>query len=161
MIETFKILLRHYLIGITVTVIVFWSINEIPSLYYFQLNLTEWIATIISIPLIGLLMSKLLTNRLRRTEKGLYLSSSLIIIITWVFVLYAKALIVGIVDSIEQGQEELIDAMTGFTIYQLWIYLGLGIAHGLIGGLFLKTDLKKNLKKIKKRNTTTHIAYGG
>ena len=150
MIETFKILLRHYIIGIAITVIVFWIINEIPILYYFQEHLKEWIATIISIPLIGLIMAKLLFKRLKRTEKRLYFYSALTILITWILVLYVKASTVGIVASIEQSRPEFIKSIIGFTVYQLWIYIGFGIIHGIIGGIFLKTDLNRNLVKIKK-----------
>ncbi len=140
-----------------ITVIVFWSINEIPSLYYFELHLTEWIATIVSIPLIGLIMAKLLSNRLKRSTKRLYLYTFLTLTMTWISVLYSKAVTVGIFESIAKQQPEFFDVIIGFTIYQLWIYLGLGLIHGVSGGIFLTLDLKK----IKKRHTTSAIANAG
>ena len=133
--------------------IIFWSINEIPSLYYFQEHLTEWIATIVSIPVIGFLMAKLLFHQLTRTNNKIYLYSFLTILITWILILYAKAIAVGIVTSIEKAEFRFVDSLIGFTIYQLWIYLGLGIIHGIIGGIFLRIDLKKNLVK---REKTAH-----
>ena len=70
-------------------------------------------------------------------------------------VLYAKAATVGIVDSIEQARPKFLDSIMSFTIYQLLFYLGLGIIHGLIGGIFLKIDLKKNIEKIKTAHNST------
>jgi uncharacterized membrane-anchored protein YhcB (DUF1043 family) len=153
--KTTIILLRHYLIGIAITLIVFWSINEIPGLHYFQLHQTEWISTIVSIPLIGLIMAKLLSNRLKKTSKRLYPYASLTLMMTWVFVLYFKAATVGIFESIERQQAEFFDALIGFTMYQLWIYVLIGIIHGLLGGLFLSIDLKKNLKKLMNQTKRT------
>ena len=147
--ETFKILLRHYIIGLAITVVIFWIINEIPGIFYFEEHLTEWIATFVSIPVIGFFMAKILSNRLKRTDNKLYLFSALIILLTWVLILYFKAVVFGIVASIEQTQFKFFDSIIGFTIYQLWIFLGLGIIHGVIGGIFLSVDLKKSKGKIK------------
>ncbi|MFN4764112.1 hypothetical protein ACKGJN_13365 [Gillisia sp. Q332] len=147
--ETYKIILRHYIIGLAITVVIFWMINEIPGIYYFEEHLTEWIATLVAIPVIGLFMAKILSNRLKRTNGKLYLFSTWIILLTWVLILYFKAAIVGIVTSIDQVQFKFLDSIIGFTIYQLWIFLGLGIIHGVIGGIFLSIDLKKNRPKLK------------
>ncbi|MGM1057471.1 MAG: hypothetical protein ACQEWG_16415 [Bacteroidota bacterium] len=147
MTETYKIILRHYIIGLAITVVIFWMINEIPGIYYFEEHLNEWIATLVAIPVIGLFMAKILSNRLKRTDGKLYLFSTLIILLTWVLILYFKAAIVGIVTSIDQFK--FLDSIIGFTIYQLWIFLGLGIIHGVIGGIFLSIDLKKNRPKLK------------
>jgi len=95
-------------------------------------------------------MAKLLFNRLERTNEKLYLYSALTILMTWILALYVKASTVGIVASIEQSRPEFINSIIGFTIYQLWIYIGFGIIHGTIGGIFLKIDLRRNLGKIKK-----------
>jgi H+/Cl- antiporter ClcA len=147
--KTTIILIRHYLIGILTMVVILWTLNEFPNRMYFQLHLTEWYATIFSIPIAGLLLAKLLSNRLKRTDKGLYLYSFLTIFISWIFIFLAKALTVGLVGSIEDEISELHKSLVGFSIYQLWFYLIIGTVHGLIGGLFLKIDLKKNLEKIK------------
>ena len=149
MTETYKIILRHYIIGLAITVVIFWIIDEIPGIYYFEEHLTEWIATLVAIPVIGLFMAKILFNRLKRTDGKLYLFSTLIILLTWVLILYFKAAIVGIVASIDQAHFKFLDSIIGFTIYQLWIFLGLGIIHSVIGGIFLSNDLKKNRPKIK------------
>ena len=150
MIKIYRILLRHFLIGIAITAIIFWSINEIPGLYYFQEHLTEWIATIVSIPVIVFLMAKLLFKQLIQTNNRIYLYSFLTILITWILILYAKAAVVGIVDSIERSKFKFVDSLSGATIYQLWFYLGVGIIHGIIGGIFLRIDLKNNLFKREK-----------
>tara|TARA_Y100000589_G_scaffold322241_1_gene354852 strand:- start:1811 stop:2224 length:414 start_codon:yes stop_codon:yes gene_type:complete len=128
--------------------IVFWLINEIPSVEYLKLNKTETIATIVSIPIVGILFSKLLYRRMKKTEKNLYYYSVLTLGMTWVLILYSKAIILGIVRTIEIGQLELFDSIIGYSIYQLWLFLGLGIINGIIGGIFLKIDLIKNLNKI-------------
>lgn len=79
---------------------------------------------------------------------------------TWILTLYSKALAMGLYSTFEKGQERILEAIAGYTIYQLWIYGGLGLVHGLLGGILLNYDLKKNMKKIKNDRTTTHIAYG-
>jgi hypothetical protein len=147
--KVYTILLKHYLIGLIVTASVFASIGEFPTRFFFQLRLTEWTATFLSIPIVGLFLSNLLFRQIRKNEKNLYLKSLLTILSTWILVLYSKAATVGFFDSLEKGQSKFIDAIIGFTIYQLWIFIGIGIIHGLIGGVFLKMDLKKNLEKIK------------
>lgn len=95
-------------------------------------------------------MAKLLFSKLKQSDNGLYILSTLTITMTWILVLYVKAAAVGIIASIENGQSEFIDSLIGFTIYQLWVYLGLGFIHGIISGIFLTIDLKKNIKKINK-----------
>ncbi|MEA1787747.1 hypothetical protein U1E44_16745 [Arenibacter sp. GZD96] len=80
---------------------------------------------------------------------------------TWILTLYSKAFILGLYSTFEKGQASILESIAGYSIYQLWIYGGLGLIHGLLGGILLKYDLKKNVEKIKKRHTTTHIAYGG
>jgi hypothetical protein len=132
-----------------ITVIVFWLINEVPSLDYFKLHLTEFIATIVSIPIIGILMSKLLSNRLKKTENNLYFYSASTLGMTWILILYSKATIVGIVTTIETGQFKIFDSIIGYSIYQLWVFIGLGIINGIIGGIFLKIDINANLQKIR------------
>jgi hypothetical protein len=149
LIEAYKILMRHYLIGIAITVLVFWSINEIPGLNYFRLHSAEWISTLIAIPIIGILISKIIHNRVTKTEKGVYFTSIISILVTWILTFYIKVMTVGIIDTIIKGRPEFIDSIIGFTIYQLWIYIGLVDFHGLIGGIFLKIDLKYNIEKIK------------
>ena len=94
-------------------------------------------------------MTKFLFNQLERKNNKIYLYSFLTILFTWILILYAKAIAVGIISSIEKTEFRLVDSLIGFTIYQLWIYLGLGIIHGIIGAIFLRIDLKKNLIKRK------------
>lgn len=62
---------------------------------------------------------------------------------SWIFNLYAKALAMGVLLTIENGQERILNSIFGYTIYQLWLYGGLGLIHGLLGGILLKSDLKK------------------
>lgn len=69
---------------------------------------------------------------------------------TWILTLYSKAIVIGVYSTFEKGQGGILEAIAGYTIYQLWIYGGLGLIHGLLGGIFLNYDLKKNLEKIKK-----------
>ncbi len=62
----------------------------------------------------------------------------------------SKAVVRGLYDTFEKGQEQVLEAIAGYTIYQLWIYGGLGLIHGFLGGILLDYDLKNNLDKIKK-----------
>jgi hypothetical protein len=138
------------MIGILIMVIILWTLHEFPNRMYFQLHLTEWYATIISFTIVWLLLAKLLFNRIKRTDKGLYLFSSLTIFMTWILIFITKAVTISIGGSIEDEISDLPESLTGFNVNQIWNYLVIGIIHGLIGGLFLKIDLKKNLEKIKK-----------
>jgi|TARA_B110000967_G_C18722396_1_gene478340 hypothetical protein len=112
-------------------------------------ELLQWIVSIVSIPLIGLFFSWRTSVRLQRTVRKIYPYSVLIIFMTWILTLYTKALTVGLFSTIESGQEKILESIAGYTIYQLWIYGGLGLIHGLLGGILLNLDLKKNLEKIK------------
>ncbi len=105
--------------------------------------------TILSIPLVGFLFAWRINVRLQRTEKNIYSFSVLIIFLTWILVLYAKAMVMGLIATFESGQEKVLESIAGYTIYQLWIYGGIGLIHGLLGGILLRLDLKKNLIKIK------------
>jgi H+/Cl- antiporter ClcA len=69
---------------------------------------------------------------------------------TWILIFITKAVTISIGGSIEDEISDLPESLTGFNVNQIWNYLVIGIIHGLIGGLFLKIDLKKNLEKIKK-----------
>ena len=109
----------------------------------------QWIVSILSIPLIGLFFSWRTNIRLQRTERKLYLYSVLILFMTWILTLYSKAVVMGLYATFEKGQEQVLEAIAGYTIYQLWIYGGLGLIHGLLGGILLNYDLKNNLEKIK------------
>jgi hypothetical protein len=108
-------------------------------------ELLQWIVSIVSIPLIGLFFSWRTSVRLQRTVRKIYPYSVLIIFMTWILTLYTKALTVGLFSTIESGQEKILESIAGYTIYQLWIYGGLGLIHGLLGGILLNLDLKKNL----------------
>ncbi len=94
-------------------------------------------------------MSKLLSNRLKKTENNLYFYSASTLGMTWILILYSKATIVGIVTTIETGQFKIFDSIIGYSIYQLWVFIGLGIINGIIGGIFLKIDINANLQKIR------------
>ena len=152
LITTTQIIFKHYLIGIVALTIGTWIIGEIPRWYTIEHELLEWIVSIVSIPLIGLFFSWRTSVRLKRTVRKIYPYSVLILFMTWIFLLYAKALVVGLYSTIESGQEKIIESIAGYTIYQLWIYSGLGLIHSLLGGILLNYDLKKNIEKTK----TTH-----
>jgi len=139
----YSIILKHYLIGILVVFIGFWSIGEIPRWYTVKRDLMEWVITVLSIPAVGLLISWLIDKRLKKNQKNIYLHSVLMIFLTWIFLLYSIALIMGIIITIEYGRERILESIAGATIYRLWLYGGLGIIHGLTGGILLAIDLKK------------------
>ena len=147
--EIYKTVFKHYLIGLVVILIGFWSIGELPSWYTIERDWVQWLTAILSIPIIGLLISFRIDKKLKKDSKNIYLFSVLMIFLTWILVLYSKALIIGIVESFEFGRERILESIAGFTIYQLWIYGGLGILHGLLGGVLLAKELKKiNIKTV-------------
>lgn len=148
--ELYKIVFKYYLIGLVVILIGFWSIGELPSWLTIERDWIQWITTILSIPIIGVFISKRIDKKLNKAKKNIYLLSVLTIFLTWIMTLYSKAIIIGIVESFEFGRERVLESIAGYTIYQLWIYGGLGILHGLLGGILLA----KVLKKIK--NKTVH-----
>ncbi len=150
--KIYKIVIKHYLIGLVIILIGFWSIGELPSWYTIERDWIQWITTIISIPIIGIYISKEIEKYLHKRNKNIYLLSVLAIFITWIMTLYSKAIVIGIVESFEFKHERVLESIVGYTFYQLWIYSGLGIIHGLIGGIFLSKDLKKLIKK----NGTQH-----
>ena len=133
----------------------FWIIGEIPKWYTIERDWLQWTVTILSIPIIGLWFSWTTRNRLRKNQKKNYGYSVLILFVTWILILYLKATVIGLTNTIESGREKILESIAGYTIYQLWIYGGLGLIHGLLGGIILNLDLKKNLEKIKKRHTTS------
>lgn len=141
--ELYKIVFKHYLIGLVVILIGFWSIGELPSWFTIERDWIQWLTTILSIPIIGVFISKRIDKKLNKAKKNIYLLSVLMIFLTWIMTLYSKAIIIGIVESFEFGRERVLESIAGYTIYQLWIYGGLGILHGLLGGILLAKDLKK------------------
>lgn len=145
--KIYKIVFKHYLIGLLVILIGFWSIGELPSWFTIERDWIQWLITILSIPIIGVFISKRINKYLYKGKKNIYLLSVLMIFLTWILTLYSKAIIIGIVESFEFGRLKVLDSIVGYTIYQLWIYSGLGILHGLLSGFLLSKDLKKLKKK--------------
>ena len=141
--ETTKILFKHYLFGLLGVTFGLWLIGEFPSWFTIKRDWIQWIITIASIPLIGIFIAKRIDERLKFTDKKVYLFSALMIFLTWVLLLYSKAFAMGLIDTIESGSEKIIESIVGYTIYQLWIYAGLGVIHGILGGFFLSNELKK------------------
>lgn len=139
--KTAQIIFKHYLIGLIAIIIGLWIIGEVPGWFTIQSDLLQWCVSILSIPLIGLFFSWRVKIRIERNEKRLYLYSALILFMTYILTLYSKAIVMGLYETIESGQESILEAIAGYTIYQLWIYSGLGLIHGLLGGILLNYDL--------------------
>lgn len=146
-----KILIaKHYLFGLIAFIVFFVAIGEIPRWYAIEINWIQWITTIISIPIIGKLTSKFLLKNIAK-KKGKYFGISFFVLfISWLLLLYSKALVIGILDTLKTGRMEIIESIIGYTIYQLWIYSIFGITHGIFGGYFLA----KELKNLEKQNAT-------
>lgn len=141
--EIYKIVFKHYLIGLVIILVGLWAIGELPSWFSIERDWIQWITTILSIPIIGVLISRRIDKKLKKGQNNFYFFSVLIIFLTWIIVLYLKAIIIGIVESLEFESERVMESIVGYTIYQLWIYGGLGILHGILGGVLLAKDLKK------------------
>lgn len=140
---TFKILLRHILIGVSVTIFIFWIINEIPNSDYLLARLHIWLTISFGLILASLLTSKLIYNQLTRQNRNSFLIAFGFIFFGWTVAFLSTAISEGILETIRNRRFEIFDAIVGYGIYQLWFYWLVGIINGLTGGLFLAMDFKK------------------
>jgi uncharacterized protein YneF (UPF0154 family) len=141
--QTFKILLRHLLIGVLVTIFIFWLIDEIPYSDYILARLHIWLTIPFGLILSSWLTSKLIYNRLTRQNRNRFLIAFGFIFFSWTVAFLSTAISEGVLGTIKNRRFEILDALAGYGIYQLWLYWLLGIIHGLTGGLFLAMDFKK------------------
>ena len=141
--QTFKILSRHILIGASVTILIFWFINEIPNSDYLLARLHIWLTIPIGLTIATWLTSKLIYNQLTKQNRNRFLLAFGFIFFSWTIALLSTALSEGVLGTIKNKRFEIYNALEGYAIYQLWFYWGVAIIHGLTGGLFLAMDLKK------------------
>ena len=144
---TFKILTRHIAIGALITFVIFWVVGELP--YFSDISDRMWIW--ILIPIIMLLFIWWFTNTIFRyvTDRVMNTNilSTIFILITWFTLFFSTTLLEGINASAKSGKNEIFDVFEGFIIYRLWVYIGIGTIHALIGGIFLAMDLRKLSKR--------------
>ena len=143
---------KYYFFGLIFLFVFYAVIGEIPSWYTIERDWIEWITTIISIPIIGILTSKYLTKNIGKEKQRYFGISFLALFTSWILILYLKALIIGIISSFEFGRIRILESLAGYSIYQLWIYAMFGITHGIFGGFFLSKELKNNEKKTAHNN---------
>jgi hypothetical protein len=72
-IQTFTILLRDILIGASLTILIFWLINEIPNNDYLLARLHIWLTIPIGLTLATWLTSKLIYNQLTKQKRNRFL----------------------------------------------------------------------------------------
>ena len=138
-----KILIaKYYFYGIISIIFFYAIIGEIPRLYTIESDWIEWTSSIIAIPIIGILISKYLNKKIEGNKQKYYTTSVIALFISCIFLLYFKALVVGIIRSFEFGNFQILDSFIGYSIYQLWIYGIFGIIYGIVGGYFLSKELK-------------------
>lgn len=136
-----------------ILLLVFYAlIGEIPRWYTIERDLIQWIITIISMPIIGILASKFLTKYIEKEKRNYFGTSFFVLFGSWILLLYFKAFGIGIIDSFESGRMRILESLTGYTIYQLWIYAIFGILHGIVGGVFLGKELKSQKEKTAHNN---------
>jgi hypothetical protein len=139
----FKILTRHILLGAIVTFLIFWIVGELPYLTMINDRIWIWLCILTVTLLFIWTISKVFKRQLMRQENSRrYVFSSTFILTVWLMLFLTTAIIDGLFASLKSGQFEILDYLEGYVIYRLWVYLGLGVLHGLIGGLFLSLDLK-------------------
>lgn len=138
---------KYYLIGVILLFLFYALIGEIPRWYTIERDLIQWIITIISIPIIGILASKFLAKYFEKEKRKYFGISFFILFASWILLLYFKALGIGIIDSLDSGRMRILESLAGYTIYQLWIYAIFGIFHGIVGGFFLGKELKNQEEK--------------
>ena len=141
--QTFKILSRHILICALVTILIFWFINEIPNSVYLFARIHIWLSIPIGLTISTWLTSKLIYNQLTNQNRNRFLVAFGFIFYSWTVAFLSTAISEAVLGTIKNKRFEIFDTLEGYAIYQLWFYWGVGIIHGLTGGLFLAMDLKK------------------
>ncbi|AUC79293.1 hypothetical protein CW736_07800 [Nonlabens sp. MB-3u-79] len=138
---------KYYSSGLIFLFAFYAIIGEIPSWYTIERDWIEWITTIISIPLVGILAFKYLNKYVGKEKEKYFGISFFTLFASWILILYFKALVIGIINSFEFERIGILESLAGYLIYQLWIYGMFGIIHGIVGGYFLSKELKKNEEK--------------
>ena len=141
--QTFKILSRHILIGASVIILIFWFINEIPNSDYLFPRIHIWLSIPIGLTISTWLTSKLIYNQSTNQNRNSFLVAFGFIFYSWTVAFLSTAISEAVLGTIKNKRFETFDTLKGYAIYQLWFYWGVGIIHGLTGGLFLAMDLKK------------------
>jgi hypothetical protein len=141
--QTFKILLGHLLIGVSVTIFIFWLLDEIPNSDYLLARLHIWLTIPIGLTLTTWLISKPIYNQLTRQNRNPFVIAFGFLFFSWTVAFLSTAISEGILETFRKNGFEIFDALLGYGIYQLWLYWLIGIIHGLTGGLFLAMDFKK------------------
>ncbi len=146
--KNIKILItKYYSFGLIFLFAFYAIIGEIPSWYTIERDWIEWITTIISIPLVGILTFKYLKKNVGKEKQKYFGISFFALFASWILILYFKALVIGIINSFEFERIRILESLAGYSIYQLWIYGIFGIIHGIVGGYFLSKELKNNEEK--------------
>jgi hypothetical protein len=138
---------KHYFFGLIFLFFFYAVIGEIPSWYTIERDWIEWITTIVSAPVFGILAIKYLTKYVAKQKQKYYRVSFFALFVSWILILYFKALVIGIINSFEFERIRILESLSGYSIYQLWIYGTFGIIHGIVGGYFLSAELKNNEEK--------------
>lgn len=142
MLEISKVIFRHFLIGILITALIFWLIDEFPKLYFIKRNINSWLITAFSIPIIILIMSRFFYRKFIVRKNINQFVASLAILIFWILIFCFKAIVMSILFSISKNELIVFESLISITIYQLWVYFGIGLIHSIFGGYFLFIDLK-------------------
>ena len=143
---------KYYLFGLITLVLVYAIIGEIPSWYTVERDWIEWTITIISVPIVGILVSKFLSKYVGQDKRKYFGLSFIALFISWILILYLKAFAIGIINSFELERIRILESLAGYSIYQLWIYGLFGIVHGLVGGYFLSKELTNYEEKTAHNN---------
>ena len=143
---TFKIIARHIAIGAIVTVGFFWFLGELPYFSDISDRLWIWFTLPVLLTLVIWMTAKSIGKQMIEKKRNKYFVSVLFIFCMWLVLILVTSILEGVNSSIRSGRFEVLDSVVGFVIYRLWVYLGLGIIHALIGGIFMAFDLKNSLK---------------
>lgn len=123
--------------------------GELP--YFSDISDRIWIWVLI--PIIILLViwwfTKTIFHYVANEVMNSYILSAIFILTIWLTLFLSTTLLEGINASTKSGKNEILYFFEGFLVYRLWVYLGLGLIHASIGGVFLAMDLQK----LRRRNT--------
>lgn len=143
---TYQILIKHIIIGGLVTLFIFYIINELPYFSVIKENIVNALAVALILALTIWIASSKINKLLIDKNANFYLISIIFILFVWILLFISSALYEGLESSLRNKRFEIVEATEGWIIYRLWIYTGVGMIHGFIGGIFLAIELKKKLK---------------
>ena len=110
--------------------------------------LIQIIVVLIAIWFLGGISGQLIIDK----EKSKFKVSVLTIFMLWILLFISSTLSTAIENTITWGTKGFGSTVTGWLIYGLFLFLILGITHGLTMGYFLGKEIERKGFELKKNN---------